>query len=89
MNIKTLKIQVLVWILLMTATISSVSISDGSTVTASHIGLLFIIFITFFKTRLVLQHFMEVKGAPIQLKLLSDGWILANTASLSYFFVIA
>ena len=73
----------------MIATISSVSISDGNTTTSSHIGLLFIIFITFFKTRLVLQYFMEVKGAPIQLKLLADGWILANTVSLSYFFVVA
>ena len=89
MNIKALRVPVLVWLLLMIATISSFSISDSSGGAASQLGLLFIIAITFFKTRLVLQHFMEVRGAPIQLKLLTDGWIVANTAALSYFFVLA
>ena len=39
-----------------------------------------IVLIAAVKVRLVMRHFMEVRRAPLALRLVCDGWLLAATA---------
>ena len=69
----------LVWLILGIATIFSWSIgSDISTVEpdARQQASLILLVLAFVKARLIISHFMEVRHAPLALRLVCDAWVL-------------
>lgn len=71
----------LVWLLLMMATcITTWGLSkDG---VSPIVGTVAIFLIAAFKVRLVLLHFMELRHAPLPLRLLFEAWALVATAAI-------
>jgi len=70
-----------VWLFLMLATIASTwwLSKDG---VAPAAGSLAIVAIAAFKVRLVLLHFMELRGAPRPWRLVFEAWVLIATAAI-------
>ena len=69
----------IVWAALMLATIASTWLLSGNSVTPE-VATVAIMLIAAVKVRLVMRHFMEVRRAPLLLRLVCDGWLLAVTA---------
>ncbi|WP_404810245.1 cytochrome C oxidase subunit IV family protein [Zhongshania marina] len=55
---------------------SPVDLSSGITITGT--TTIILILIAFFKVRLVIMHFMEIRTAPLPLKLLCEAWLFAT-----------
>lgn len=70
-----------VWLLLMAATIVTtwVLTKDGVPV---HVATVAIVLIAAIKVRLVLLHFMELRHAPLPLRLVFEGWVVAVSGAL-------
>ena len=68
----------IVWAALMLATCASTWLLSNNSVTPG-VATLTIMLIAAFKVRLVMRHFMEVRRAPLSLRLVCDGWLLAVT----------
>jgi heme/copper-type cytochrome/quinol oxidase subunit 4 len=68
-----------VWAALMLATITSTWLLSNNSVTPE-LATVAIMLIAAVKVRLVIWHFMEVRGAPPALRFVCDGWLLAVTA---------
>lgn len=70
-----------VWALLMLATVLSWWLGTGHGMDSSASGLkqaaLIVIGLAFFKVRLVIQHFMEVRHAPLALRFVTEAWVVA------------
>lgn len=71
----------LVWIALMLATIASTWGVSGAAVGAG-VGTTAVLLIAAFKLRLVLLHFMELRHAPLPLRLAFEAWVLVLSAAL-------
>ena len=71
-----------VWLFLMLATIASTwwLSKDG---VAPAAGSLAIVAIAAFKVRLVLLHFMELRGAPRPWRLIFEAWVLIVLAAIT------
>lgn len=69
----------IVWATLMLATCATTWLLSGSSVTPE-VATVAIMLIAAIKVRLVMSHFMEVRRAPLALRLVRDGWLLAVTA---------
>ena len=69
----------IVWAALMLATIVSTWLLSNNSVTPE-VATVAIMLIAAVKVRLVMRHFMEVRRAPLLLRLVCDGWLLAVTA---------
>jgi hypothetical protein len=69
----------IVWAALMLATCASTWLLSKNSVTPE-VATVAIMLITAVKVRLVMRHFMEVRRAPLALRLVCDGWLLAATA---------
>ncbi|MCU1697799.1 MAG: Prokaryotic Cytochrome oxidase subunit [Mycobacterium sp.] len=69
----------IVWAALMLATIASTWLLSNNSVTPE-VATVAIMLIAAIKVRLVMSHFMEVRRAPLALRLVCDGWLLAVTA---------
>lgn len=69
----------LVWLFMMALTL--VSWSLGST-EAGEFTTLFVMGIAFIKVRLVIFNFMEVRDAPLALRLVCDFWVLGVVVML-------
>jgi len=70
-----------VWLLLMIATclswyLGSVESTLGPWAAGG------ILVISFFKVRLVIQHFMEIKHAPLPLRLICEAWVLITLSAM-------
>lgn len=71
----------LVWIVLMVATIVTTwGLSKDAF--AAKFATVSIMLIAAFKVRLVLLHFMELRHAPIPLRLVFEAWVLVATAAI-------
>lgn len=75
-----------VWVVLMVLTCASTWMlsKDAFAPTVATVG---IFCIAAFKVRLVMLHFMELKNAPIMLKIVFESWILAATVVILGFYV--
>ena len=86
------KTTIVVWVLLMALTAVSWTLGhdepQATLVTPQAGATVGIIVLTLFKVRLILMHFMEVRHAPIALKLVCEGWLLlvGGLLVLLYFF---
>jgi heme/copper-type cytochrome/quinol oxidase subunit 4 len=69
----------IVWAALMLATYASTWLLSGNPVTPE-VATVAIMLIAVVKVRLVMRHFMEVRRAPLALRFVCDGWLLAVTA---------
>jgi heme/copper-type cytochrome/quinol oxidase subunit 4 len=68
-----------VWAALMLATCASTWLLSRSSVTPE-VATVAIMLIAAVKVRLVIRYFMEVRLAPLALRLVCDGWLFAVTA---------
>jgi hypothetical protein len=69
----------IVWAALMLATCASTWLLSSNSVTPE-LATVAIMLVAAVKVRLVIWHFMEVRWAPLALRLVCDGWLLAVTA---------
>ena len=69
----------IVWAALMLATCASTWLLSKNSVTAE-VATVAIVLIAAVKVRLVIGYFMEGRRAPLALRLICDGWLLAVTA---------
>ena len=69
----------IVWAALMLATCALTWLLSKNSVTPE-VATVAIMLIAAVKMRLVMRHFMEVRRAPLTLRLVCDGWLLAVTA---------
>ena len=68
----------IVWAALMLATCATTWLLSGNSVTPE-VATVAIMLIAALKVRFVVGHFMEVRRAPLALRLVCDGWLLAVT----------
>ena len=68
-----------VWAALMLATCASTWLLSKNSVTPE-VATVAIMLVAAVKVRLVISHFMEVRRAPLALRFVCDGWLLAVTA---------
>lgn len=76
-----------VWLLLMAATIVTTWVLTKDTFTA-RVATIAIVLIAAIKVRLVLLHFMELRHAPLPLRIVFEGWVLAVTGALLTLYVL-
>jgi heme/copper-type cytochrome/quinol oxidase subunit 4 len=69
----------IVWAALMLATCASTWLLSKNSVTPE-VATVAIMLVAAVKVRLVISHFMEVRRAPLALRLVCNGWLLAVTA---------
>ena len=69
----------IVWAALILATCASTWLLSKNSVTPE-VATVAIMLIAAVKVRLVIRHFMEVRWAPVVLRFVCDGWLLAVTA---------
>ena len=69
----------IVWAALMLATYATTWLLSNNSVTPE-VATVTIMLIAAFKVRLVMRHFIEVRRAPLALRFVCDGWLLAVTA---------
>ena len=69
----------IVWAALMLATCASTWLLSKKSITPE-VATVAIMLIAAVKVRLVIRYFMEVRLAPLALRLICDGWLLAVTA---------
>ena len=69
----------IVWAALMLATCASTWLLSKNSVTPE-VATVAIMLIAAVKVRLVIRYFMEVRWAPLALRFICDGWLLAVTA---------
>lgn len=71
----------LVWLVLVGATAFSWETGHASGA-SRHYAEVAVLVVAFFKVRIVLMEFMEVRNAPTLLKVLAQGWAVAVCAAL-------
>ena len=69
----------IVWAALMLATCASTWLLSKNSVTPE-VATVAIMLVAAVKVRLVISHFMEVRRAPLALRLVCNGWLLTVTA---------
>jgi hypothetical protein len=71
----------------MLATITSTWLLSNNSVTPE-VATVPILLIAALKVRFVIWHFMEVRRAPLALRFICDGWLLAVTAGILTVYLI-
>ena len=77
----------IVWATLMLATCASTWLLSKNSITPE-VATVTIVLIAAVKVRLVMSHFMEVRRAPLALRLVCDGWLLAVTALIVTIYLV-
>ena len=77
----------IVWAALMLATCASTWLLSKNSVTAE-VATVAVMVIAVVKVRLVMRHFMEVRRAPLALRFVCDGWLLAVTTLILTVYLI-
>jgi heme/copper-type cytochrome/quinol oxidase subunit 4 len=77
----------MVWAALMLATCASTWLLSKNSVTPE-VATVAIMLIAAVKVRLVIRYFMEVRLAPLALRLVCDGWLLAVTALIMNVYLV-
>lgn len=78
----------IVWIILILITLSSWLAGSGMGPAIDKAGFYgaVIMVLAFIKVRLVISHFMEVRDAPLMLKLICDAWVLGSCGSVIFLY---
>lgn len=75
-----------VWLVLMLATVLTTWVLSKDLFTA-RVGTVAIVVVAAYKVRLVLLHFMELRHAPLPLRVVFEGWVLLVTAGILGFYL--
>lgn len=86
MSLSPLAKITIVWCVLLGMTLASwgLGMRDIALVRDAVPASTLIIAIAFFKVRLIITHFMDVRHAPFKLRLACDAWIIGLLAGLLY-----
>lgn len=76
-----------VWLALIVATLGSFVVAEY--LAQPRWGVAAIMIVAAFKVRLILRHFMELKHASTELRVLFDAWILVCAGMISGFYYVA
>lgn len=78
----------IVWALLTTVTVASslIAIEGGASHQINTTVTTIVLLIAAFKAQMVIRHFMEVRHAPVWLKVTTSGWVLGLFALLLGFY---
>jgi len=82
----------LVWGLLMLATGLSWWLGthqSGSATTGHSSATIIMMLVAFFKVRLVIMYFMEIRDAPLPLKLACEGWVAVTCGAVLGFYLLS
>lgn len=79
----------LIWIVLIAATITSLLLGTDNLVSAVKAASVLVIVVAFIKVRFVGLYFMELRSAPIQLRLIFEGYCLVVCTALVVMFLVA
>jgi hypothetical protein len=79
----------LIWLLLIVATITSLLLGTDNLVTAVKAASVLVIVVAFIKVRFVGLYFMELRDAPVQLRLIFEGYCLVVCTALVVMFLVA
>lgn len=74
-----------IWLLLVALTTMSWEVGDGHTTGAGISAAMvtpILLLVAFFKVRMVGMHFMELKTAPLPLRLLFEAWVIVTCGVL-------
>jgi heme/copper-type cytochrome/quinol oxidase subunit 4 len=77
----------IVWAALMLATCASTWLLSKNSVTPE-VATVAIMLVAAVKVRLVIWHFMEVRRAPLALRLVCDGWLFAVTVLIVTIYLV-
>lgn len=79
--------ETVVWIILMVLTGLSwvLGANHGIVTNDAFLETAFFIVLAFFKTRLIMLHFMEVRQGPIMLRLSCEAWIISSCVGVLLF----
>ena len=77
----------IVWAALMLATCATTWLLSTNSVTPE-VATVAIMLIAAVKVRLVIRHFMELRRAPLALRFVCDGWLLAVTALIPTVYLV-
>ena len=69
----------LVWVVLMLATGLSWWLGTHQ---GSGSATIVLMLVAFLKVRLIIMHFMEVRGAPLPLRLICEGWVIVTCSAV-------
>ncbi len=64
-------------LIVLTITSGYIGVSQGQVNNPSKVSGVAMLALAFFKVRLVIQEFMEVRHAPVALRWVCDGWLIA------------
>ena len=78
----------LIWLVLVAATMVSLGARDGG-VRDLHLAACVIIAVAFIKIRFVIREFMEIRAAPLAMRLVADVWALAVCGTLITLYLTA
>jgi hypothetical protein len=84
----TIRASVLVWLLLtvLTGVTWWVGVEHATGSTTPRADTLGLLVLAFYKARLIILHFMELRSAPLALRLAGDAWVMLTclTVVLTY-----
>ncbi len=81
-SLKETRLDVFIWVCLIIFTLLTVSLGHSIGSLTDAMVNTSILIITFIKTRLIIMHFMEVKRAPLLLRLIFEAWGIVVCAVL-------
>lgn len=82
------KAPVIVWLILVAASLSTTWIGDHN-LSFAQWGTVIVMLVAAIKTRLILTYYMEINTTPLALRLVYDAWIVLTTAAILYFWFAA
>jgi hypothetical protein len=79
----------IVWVVLIAATICSLLLGTDDVVTPVKLASVLVLVIAFIKVRFVGLYFMELRDAPVPLRLIFEGYCVVVCAALIVMFLVA
>jgi hypothetical protein len=83
-SFKTARFDVFIWAFLIIFTLLSVWLGHGPEIFTNAQITVCILVVTFIKTRLIILHFMEIKHAPVPLRIIFEVWGIGACGLLIY-----
>lgn len=80
--------QTAVWMLLVAATVLTATVGLEQHGGSTPVGLL-LLAIAFVKSRLVALHFMEIRDAPVPLRILVEGYVAVTFVALVVIYLVS
>jgi len=76
-----------IWLLLLAATALSWGLGIGALVHATRVAGTAIVVVAFFKIRLIMLEFMEIRHAPLFMRIGCEAWVLAICGGIVFLYL--